>query len=291
MSTSPRANATYYASGQANGYLKVNDILNKLEAFAQLTVLDRDLSTPPGSPSNGDCYIVKATGTGAWAGQDGKIAVYYNGWLASEAGAFLDPIEGMRVYVADEDTYLVYNGSAWKGVPVTPLGPNCPRQYRSVLQIASTVFSPVSDSAYFAYMGRTSEDQTPLHVCAVNLTAAGVSVTAEVGLFSTPNAPNKAAQTMTRIATASLTGMTTTGHKRNSTPFATLVPAGTHLWAAIWMTWSTAPGMAGVVFDMGQGYVQVKTAAGALSLSSSFVPSIPAFASTPVCPLLSIELD
>lgn len=45
-------------------------------------VIDDYLSTPPGSLTAGDCYIVKATGTGAWAGLDNHV-VQWNGssWL------------------------------------------------------------------------------------------------------------------------------------------------------------------------------------------------------------------
>lgn len=36
-------------------------------------------STPPGSPANGDVYLVGAAATGAWSAQDGKVAIYYDG--------------------------------------------------------------------------------------------------------------------------------------------------------------------------------------------------------------------
>jgi len=39
-------------------------------------------TTPPVSPSNGDRYLVLATGTGTWAAHDGKLAEYINGaWI------------------------------------------------------------------------------------------------------------------------------------------------------------------------------------------------------------------
>lgn len=68
------------------------------------TVLDKDLSTPPGSPSAGDSYIVGASPTGAWAGQAGKYAEYYNA-----AWEFIAIGNGI-VYVNDENAvYVVEN--------------------------------------------------------------------------------------------------------------------------------------------------------------------------------------
>ena len=87
-----------------------NTAMTQLDGFVHLTVLDRDLSTPPGSPSDGDCYIVKATGTGAWAGHDGDVALYYSGWT------FKTPFEGMRAWIADENKFMVYDGASWSEV-------------------------------------------------------------------------------------------------------------------------------------------------------------------------------
>ncbi|HYE35516.1 DUF2793 domain-containing protein [Methylocaldum sp.] len=54
----------------------------RLDTIVQLSVLDRDLTAPPGSPTAGDRYLVGAAATGAWAGKDGQIALYYNGGWA-----------------------------------------------------------------------------------------------------------------------------------------------------------------------------------------------------------------
>jgi hypothetical protein len=89
--------------------------LSLLDAIIQLAVKDRDLSTPPGSPTNGDRYLVGASPTGAWAGQAGKIAIYYSGW------SFLTPREGWRAWIDDEDLFVRYTGSTWQndvGIPV-----------------------------------------------------------------------------------------------------------------------------------------------------------------------------
>jgi hypothetical protein len=107
--TTPRLGAPELTSGQAAPETTVNEQIRYVEQGASRFVFkDRDLSTPPGSPADGDCYLVKATGTGAWAGKDGKIAFYENtSWV------FITAKEGFRAYVNDEDIEIVFDGSSW----------------------------------------------------------------------------------------------------------------------------------------------------------------------------------
>ena len=73
----------------------------------QPPVADKDLTTPPGSPSDGDRYIVGAGAAGAWAGHDNKIAYYDGDW------EFISPLNGMIVWVEDEGKFYLYSNSAW----------------------------------------------------------------------------------------------------------------------------------------------------------------------------------
>jgi len=107
MSTSPILGITYLVEGQASAEVSVNDAINILEAVAFGGVKDRDLTAPPGGESNGDRYIVGALATGAWSSQDGKIAVYYDGWY------FVTVAEGFELWVDDEDVKVTYDGSNW----------------------------------------------------------------------------------------------------------------------------------------------------------------------------------
>jgi len=60
------------------------------------------------SPSKSDRYVVKATGTGAWAGEDNKIATWNGtGWV------FSAPSEGWIVYDQNGNKPQKYTGSAW----------------------------------------------------------------------------------------------------------------------------------------------------------------------------------
>ena len=74
----------------------------------QDSVFDRDLATPPGSPTTGDRYLIAASPTGAWAGQATKITT----WNGS-AWTFFTPTLGTIVSVDDENILIRWNGSSW----------------------------------------------------------------------------------------------------------------------------------------------------------------------------------
>jgi hypothetical protein len=75
-------------------------------------VLDKDLLTPPVSPTLGDRYLIGQptdTATGAWAGQAGKIAEWDGSAWFFEA----TPDEGTYVYVEDENTAYIFTSSTF----------------------------------------------------------------------------------------------------------------------------------------------------------------------------------
>ncbi len=78
-----------------------------------LSVKDRDLLTPPGSPANGDTYIMPSgTLTDAWAARTvGDLAM----WSTQDnAWRFKTPRLGYRAFVEDENK-LVYFTTIWSG--------------------------------------------------------------------------------------------------------------------------------------------------------------------------------
>lgn len=79
-------------------------------ALHQLSVIDKDLTAPPGGPTNGDRYIVASGATGAWASQDGTVAEYV---AATTSWTFSTPAEGWMAWVRDEDQIYRHTGSAW----------------------------------------------------------------------------------------------------------------------------------------------------------------------------------
>jgi len=108
MATSPNLGITYLEEGQQSAEVTLNDGTNILDVLVQPTVIDKDLTTPPGSPTDGDRYIVGGSATGGWSGQDDKIALYFNGWV------FITPAEGWHMFVQDENGLYYFDGSAWQ---------------------------------------------------------------------------------------------------------------------------------------------------------------------------------
>src|SRR5690606_37685299 len=103
---------------QAQKHVTHNEAIRTLDALVQLGVLDRDLSTPPALPVDGDRYLVASVGTDAWAGKDGKVAAWHDG-----AWAVLAPKAGWLVWVADEDRLLGFDGMAWMDAAVHSVNP------------------------------------------------------------------------------------------------------------------------------------------------------------------------
>ena len=154
-------------------------------------------------------------------------------------------------------------------------------------------FVTISGTAYYVYVGRMVQDVTVKFV-EFHITGAGAGTdTKEVGLFSTPSAPNKSGQTLTKIAaTGTVDSGTTTGFKRNTAAFNQLVPAGTHLWAALRCALATTqPTCAGLSGDMGGGTYLTTTGGGALTGVTTAAGALVAAGTTTVCPELHVTLD
>lgn len=101
----------YIMPSQAQKNVTHNEALKSLDTLVQLAVLDRDLSAPPGTPAEGDRYLVKATATGGWTGHDGAVATFVDG-----AWTFFAAHTGWQIYVADEQIVIAWTGSAWLAV-------------------------------------------------------------------------------------------------------------------------------------------------------------------------------
>lgn len=75
----------------------------KISVLVQLSVISRTTALP-GSPSNGDIYIVPADAIS----EPNKVAVRDNG-----AWVYMTPQEGWRGWVRDTDELVTFNGTAW----------------------------------------------------------------------------------------------------------------------------------------------------------------------------------
>lgn len=125
----------YILAAQSQKHVTHNEALRALDAIVQLAVADKDLATPPGSPTEGARYIVGASPTGAWSGHAGDIAAYQDA-----AWAFYAPQEGWQAWVADEGAFYVFDGADWvagSALPVALMGVNATADATNRLAVSS----------------------------------------------------------------------------------------------------------------------------------------------------------
>ncbi len=108
MPDTPNLNMPEIEASQSQKHVTHNQALEILDAVVQLTVEDKDLSTPPASPVEGARYIVSSPATGAWAGWEDRIATFRNGSWQSFV-----PSEGWEAWVSDEALKYRFTSSAW----------------------------------------------------------------------------------------------------------------------------------------------------------------------------------
>lgn len=107
--TTPKLGLDEIAESQSNKYATHNEALRGVDALLPKVAISVR-HTPPGSPANGDVYIISdgsPTATGAWAGQDGDIAWYNGEWN------FVTPEAGWTVYVQGDSADWLFDGSTW----------------------------------------------------------------------------------------------------------------------------------------------------------------------------------
>ena len=109
-STEPRSGLKYgWSLGESGWNTDVDNNWKWLGRFGvHLSVKDRDLAAPPGSPAAGDTYIVAASGSGAWAGKQGQVAVW-----DGAAWQFGVPRVGWIAYIEDEEKISAYKSTGW----------------------------------------------------------------------------------------------------------------------------------------------------------------------------------
>ena len=108
MSETPRFAMPLLDAAQAQKHVTVNEALMRADVLGAARVEDRHLTEPPALPVDGNAHIVGAGATGAWAGHDGDLGLFFNGgWV------FVAPWEGCTVWVAAERTRVTRVGGAW----------------------------------------------------------------------------------------------------------------------------------------------------------------------------------
>jgi hypothetical protein len=144
MTDTARLKLPVIAAAQAQKHVTHNEALALLDAFVQLTVLSRTIAAPPGSPAEGDCYIVPAGATAAWSGWELSVAAFSGGgWTR------LDPPEGTRAYVTDERGCVVFADNIWRnGIAFTAHGGRVTLRAKEEELTLSGAFTETTDAAF-----------------------------------------------------------------------------------------------------------------------------------------------
>ena len=107
MTTTPHLAITLVEQSQSQKEVTVNQAFARIDAVLNSGAKSRTTATPPVSPIAGDVYIIAASPSGDWAGKTGNITYFDSIWR------FITPIEGMTLWVNDENLLYSYDGSAW----------------------------------------------------------------------------------------------------------------------------------------------------------------------------------
>ena len=105
--TTPNLALPFILPSQAQKHVTHNEALQQLDAVVQLAVTGSG-TTPPADPAEGECWIVEAGATGAWLGQDGKLAA-----RRDAAWAFIVPQPGWFAWFLDLSGQRIFDGSTW----------------------------------------------------------------------------------------------------------------------------------------------------------------------------------
>lgn len=167
MSDTARLTLPYLAAGQAQKHVTVNELLRRLDALVQLSAISATTATQPGSPSDGDIYLLPSGKTGAaWGAMaDGALAYYRDG-----AWEQLTPKAGWRCYAQDVDALYARGASTWQRIAA--------REERRI------IFTPGGDGVVSIYRIDTARVQNP-RTAAISSIASDVITltTTDAGLF------------------------------------------------------------------------------------------------------------
>ena len=106
--TTTRHGLPLLQAGQAQKEVTHNEALVLLDLLAHPAV-EGVLATPPAAPLIGQGWIVGATATGDWAGQEGSLACCTSGgWR------FLPARAGMLVWNAASSAFAWFDGALWR---------------------------------------------------------------------------------------------------------------------------------------------------------------------------------
>lgn len=113
MSSTPNNGIPYVPEGTLDPAAGLNLSLNVIDALLQTHVISMALTAPPGSPSDGDMYIVASPATGAWAGLEDYLVRY-----VAEGDFWQSYVPGVNAHLA----LNIADGGFYKYIPGSPGG-------------------------------------------------------------------------------------------------------------------------------------------------------------------------
>jgi hypothetical protein len=108
MSQSTNLALPYLAASQSQKHVTVNEGLRFLDVLVQIAVKSAVLSAPPGSPADGQRWIIGPAPTGLWAGRATQIAAWQDG-----AWVFYAPKNGWLAWNEATLTSLIFSAGSW----------------------------------------------------------------------------------------------------------------------------------------------------------------------------------
>jgi hypothetical protein len=117
VSASPRHQLPFLFAGQAQKELTVNEAHARIDTLLH-PAIEGLADDPPGSPVDGECWLVDAAPTGAWLGHAGELACYEAAnWI------FIVPRDGMQLLDRSTGQLVLYRGGWTMGAaPAAPTG-------------------------------------------------------------------------------------------------------------------------------------------------------------------------
>jgi len=120
MSTTPTLGIQLWDTGITQADVVFNDALRRLDVLTGLKIVSRTTNAQPGSPAEGDAYVITGAATGAiWTTYAQHDIAYYS----NAAWVNYVPAGRILLVVADETDLMIYwDGAAWTTFPFVAEG-------------------------------------------------------------------------------------------------------------------------------------------------------------------------
>lgn len=106
--TTSRLKMPLITESQAQKHITHNEALQMLDVFVNGSLKSITVTTPPGSPTEGDAYFIPGGGSGDWAAYVGYIAHWFNfQWY------FYEVPTNIILYIEDDAAPKRYDGTTW----------------------------------------------------------------------------------------------------------------------------------------------------------------------------------